>query len=106
MKSTSKQDFCIWAASVFLLCSSARAGTFFCDFNSDLPPGTKLFGDAAIVPAGGVDNSGALRLTTTIPEQIGSFVIDSLDGDKAVASFTATFKFRISDGNGADGFCF
>lgn len=82
------------------------AGTFFADFNAGPPSGVRTFGNVGFDRTGGVGDSGVLTLTSNENEQDGSFIIDNLDPDKAVSSFTATFKLRIGGGNGGEGFSF
>src|SRR5437879_2325783 len=97
------------SAALSLVVLGANAGSFTTDFNSDLPPGTAIFGDALISPndgtGGGFTNSGCLQLTMESPSLVGSFIItNALDGGQPVVSFTATFKAMIGGGTGADGF--
>ena len=97
------------AAALLLLAgvSELQAGTFSSDFNSGLPAGTTLFGNASVTPAGGVTNSGCLQLTTATASQSSSFVItNELDPGQTIASFRASFKAYIGGGSGADGFSF
>jgi hypothetical protein len=96
---------CIWL--LIWICSAhnpALAGTFFTDFEST-PPGTAVYGNAIINPGGGVDDSGVLKLTPVERDRIGTFIVDNIDGGKAVAGFRITFKLQISGGGkiGADG---
>ena len=97
------------AAALMLLAgvSELQAGTFSSDFNSGLPAGTTLFGNASVTAAGGVTNSGCLQLTTATASQSSSFVItNELDPGQTIASFRASFKAYIGGGSGADGFSF
>jgi len=90
----------------------AQAGSFSTDFNSGLPAGTAVHGNAMVSTndgtGGGFTNSGCLQLTTNTPSQTGVFIItNNFDGGQAVVSFTARFKaFLGSFGNGADGLSF
>jgi len=97
-----------WTGLLAVLASSTQlvAGSFSSNFNAAVPVGTRVLGHAAIDRTGGVSNSGVLRLTSNAPDQVGSFVIDSLDPDKAVSSFTARFKVRTGGGSGGEGFSF
>src|SRR6266545_1220657 len=98
-----------WAAPVFvwlIAMSHGRAATFSTDFNSGLPPGASVYGTAVVDSAGGVGDSGVLKLTPALPSQQGSFLIDDLDGGAPIASFSATFQMLIGGGNGADGVSF
>jgi hypothetical protein len=86
---------------------SAPAGTFFSDFNSGLPGGTDVYGNASVVATGGYTNSGYLQLTPDAFNQEGSFVISSdLDNGNPVYGFNAQFKAFIGGGTGANGFGF
>ena len=82
------------------------AVTFSTDFNAGLPANGAIFGSAAVEASGGVEGSGALWLTHAINDQIGSFILQPLDGDAPITGFTATFKLLIGHGDGADGFSF
>jgi hypothetical protein len=84
----------------------AWAGTFFSDFNLGLPENAKTFGDAQHDGKRGAGGSGVLVLTRAQVNQMGSFVVEPLDGKKAAASFVANFKVFIGGGNSADGFAF
>jgi hypothetical protein len=86
---------------------SARAGSFVTDFDSGLPAGTAIFGDATVSTNGGFTNSGCLKLTTALNLQGGGFVItNDLDAGVPVVGFVASFKALIGGGNAADGFSF
>ncbi|HVM50392.1 MAG TPA: hypothetical protein VMU04_20365 [Candidatus Acidoferrum sp.] len=90
---------------------SARAGSFITDFNSGLPDGSTVLGNAIISTndgtGGGYTNSGCLQLTTNINSQTGVFIItNDLDAGQSVVSFTARYKVLIGGGNGADGTSF
>lgn len=97
---------------------SSRAGTFTADFNNGLlPPGTAVYGQPVngneggggyIEVTGGVDNTGALKLTKAVNSQGGSFIIEDLDNGAPVNSVTATWKMRVGGGTNppADGFSF
>lgn len=67
----------------------ASAGSLSTDFESGLPAGTSLAGNASIV-------DGALQLTDAANSQVGSFSTGVLDAGP-VGSFVATFQMRISD---------
>ncbi len=97
-----------WAGLFAVLATSTQlvAGSFSSNFNGAVPVGTIVLGNAAIERNGGISNSGVLRLTSNAPDQVGAFVINSLDPDKAVSSFTARFKVRTGGGNGGEGFSF
>jgi hypothetical protein len=92
---------------------SARAGSFFSDFNSGtLPPGTHAnssgSGGAYLEPTGGVGDSGCFKITKNINDQHGSLILDDLDGGNPIYGFDATFKLRIGGGGStpADGMAF
>lgn len=98
--------FCSRVAVLALTLSTAWGGSFSSDFNSGLPAGSRVFGNAVVSNSGGADNSGVLRLTSSIRNQQGSWVIEDLDNGKPVAGFLARFKVRIGGGTGAEGFSF
>jgi hypothetical protein len=90
---------------------SLTAGTFSADFNdAAVPPGSAVYGNTIVDPAGGVDGGGVLKLTQAVNSQTGSFVVDDLDPGSAggLNSFTADFKMRVGGGTStpADGFSF
>ncbi len=104
--------FVFIALALLVFTAPARAGSFSSDFNSGLPDGSTVFGNASITPndgtGGGYGNSGCLELTPLATSQNGVFIItNDLDAGQPVVSFTAQFKvFLGSVGNGADGFSF
>src|SRR5689334_23024737 len=85
-----------------------KAGTFSNNFNSstNAPPGTTVNGTAFIDTAGGVGDTGVLKLTRSINSEAGSFVIDDLDAGAPVYGFDLTAKVRVGGGTStpADGF--
>ena len=89
---------------------SAQAGTFTSDFNSGLPAGTAVYGNAVVEATGGIGDSGVLKVTKAINSQSGSFVIEDIDAGNPIAGFDVTFKLLIGGGTAtpADGisFCF
>ncbi len=92
---------------------SARAGTFFSDFNTgDLPPGTHTnannVGGAFLELTGGVNDSGCFKITKNINSQNGSLILDDLDGGNPIYGFDISFNVRIGGGTStpADGFAF
>ncbi len=91
---------------VCVLGFNVLAGTFSADFNNGLPKNTLLFGDSRVDDKGGVDGSGVLKLTQATVGELGNFIIQPVDGKKAVRSFVATFKTYIGGGSGADGMAF
>jgi hypothetical protein len=92
----------IWAGA-----ATVSAAVFETDFNSGLPGGTEVFGNAVVDPTGGVNNSGCLKLTSALASQSGSFVLTSdLDPGVQVHGFLARFKAYVGGGSGADGFSF
>src|SRR5207248_9922192 len=75
---------------------AVRAGTFSTDFNSGQPAGCSLFGTAFVDSAGGVGDSGALKLTQAyVYGSQGSFIINDLDGGAPIVGFTAAFKMLV-----------
>ncbi len=105
-----------WSTAIGMaLCAAApltvEAGSFGTDFNSGLPAGTSIFGDAVIEDGLSAGN-GALKLTKAVNVQLGAFYLDPLDPGTATQSFTATFQALVGGGSGetgglpADGFSF
>jgi len=79
------------------------------DFNDgQVPTGTAVGGSAAVLPTGGINSSGVLRLTEAVGSLQGGFSIPDLVNGAAVTNFTVTFKLFIGQGSGnpADGFSF
>ena len=65
------------------------------DFGSSVGPAS-VFGDAIL-------ESGSVRLTDSINDQLGSLVIDDFVPGGAVASFAATFDLQIGPSSGPPG---
>src|SRR5262245_25272843 len=89
--------------------SRLPAGTFSANFNNALiPPNTSIFGNAVVESSGGVSNSGVLKLTKNIANQLGSFIVSDLDAGAPVVTFTARFRVLVGGGTQppADGFSF
>ncbi|MES2708654.1 MAG: hypothetical protein V4726_18815 [Verrucomicrobiota bacterium] len=78
--------------------------------NGELPPDGigNVYGNAAVLPAGGISNTGYILLTEAAESQTGSFVLEDQDGGAEVTSMTAEFYVRISGGTStpADGMSF
>ncbi len=85
-----------------------QAGTFNADFNSGIPIGVNLYGNAVDYDhsTGGVGNSGVLKLTTTTGSQQSAAIIDDFDFGEVIGGFDVTFDLYIGSGNGADGLSF
>jgi hypothetical protein len=78
---------------VFCL-SRANAGSLTLGFEArDSVPGA-FYGSAAVDTAGGIGDSGVLRLTVG-NGQAGFLVLDDLDAGQPVGSFVATFDLRL-----------
>src|ERR1035441_571749 len=98
--------------SLILLLTTAlslSAGTFTNAFDSGLPVGTAVYGDAVIRANGGVSGSGCLQMTTNLASQTAGFLISDLDSGAQIGGFTATFKLLLGGGSTAtpaDGFSF
>ncbi|MGC8888286.1 MAG: immunoglobulin domain-containing protein, partial [Verrucomicrobiia bacterium] len=85
------------------------AYTYSADFNvGNTVPGATLYGTAQILPAGGVNNSGVLKLTRNLNGEAGSIVLKEFVPGATIKSFSASFKVHIGEGSGnpADGFSF
>lgn len=96
------------SATVVLTMVTVRAGNFSSDFNSGLPSGAAVLGNAFVDSVGGPDGSGCLKLTTASSSQTGTFVLPDLDNGNRIQSFVATFNMHIGNGStpGADGISF
>ncbi|HWH71304.1 MAG TPA: hypothetical protein VNT26_18110, partial [Candidatus Sulfotelmatobacter sp.] len=93
--------------AALLVALTASAGSFVADFNSGLPAGATIYGNATVDPTGGVTNSGCLKLTGAINTQQGSFVItNNLDEGTNIVALVARFQAYVGGGSGADGFSF
>ncbi len=78
-------------------------------FDDAAPPaGSVLFGSAYLDFTGGVNGSGALKLTEAVNDQNGSWLLDTPAGVTPINDFTATWKMRVGGGTAtpADGFAF
>jgi hypothetical protein len=91
-----------------LAVSGVYPASFSSDFNSGLPAGTAIFGNAIVDAAGGVSNSGALVLHPALGSQAGGFIVGNLTPNRRVTTFSASFRLRIAEGSAepADGFSF
>jgi len=80
---------------------------FLSDFNSGLPPGSAVYGNAIVDTADGV-TGGCLKLTTAANSLQGTFIISDLSPGSPVNQFKATFKLLVGGGTTppADGFSF
>ncbi len=86
--------------------SLGSAGSFVSDFNSGLPAGATLYGNAAVGATGGYTNSGCLKLVNAEASQSGSAVLNDLDPGVEVNGLLARFKAYVGGGSSADGFSF
>jgi len=81
----------------------------YLDFNDgQVPAGTLLDGSAAVLPTGGINNSGVLQLTHSVGNLLGGFFIPDPVNGATVTNFMVSFKLYIGQGSGnpADGFSF
>lgn len=92
--------------ALLLVSPETRAGSFFCDFDSIELVNARLYGQATLAMNEGVDNRGALKLAARQRHQLGTFIIDPLDGNLPISGFEATFKAFMGGGDGACGFAF
>jgi hypothetical protein len=70
------------------------------DFNAGLPANTAIYGDAYV-------SNNVLELNSNAAGKYGAFIIEDLAPTGPVREFVASFKVRMSGGNGfADGFSF
>jgi len=80
-------------------------------FNFDdglVPANTTLLGTALVDASGGLNNSGALKLTQAQNGQYGAFLVSDPDAGTPVFGFTARFKTLVGGGTvpPADGWAF
>ena len=68
--------------------TSTPEASFCADFNSGVPPGLTLFGQAAV-------NGGFLKLTTALEGQFGIAYVNDFNGGQNVSAFRATFKAAL-----------
>ena len=73
--------------------------TWCTDFNAGRPSTTRLFGNAFVDAAGGMGNSGVLKLTTATHSQSGSFIVPSPSTNDPVQAFTISFMAYIGGGS-------
>ncbi len=107
-----KRTLIFCAATLVLAAFQTHAGVFSANFNECVslpctaPLGSTVFGSAVIEPTGGVGDTGVLKITKNVNDQLGSFVIDDLDAGVAVNGFDLRFKVRVGGGTAtpADGF--
>jgi hypothetical protein len=82
------------------------AGTYCYDFNSGLPAGNTVYGNARVDSSGGIYNSGALKVTDAALSQSGAFRTSELIPGHSVARIRASYMMRADTpqtGNPADG---
>src|SRR5438445_11428869 len=78
---------------------SARAGTFFSDFNTGaLPSGSHTnaggSGGAYLELTGGLGDSGCLKICKTLNSQNGSSTLDDHHASSPIYAFDLTFSVR------------
>src|SRR6266850_4678288 len=80
-----------------LSCGILQAASFITDFNSGLPPGTSVAGNAFWSSVNGVGDSGAVKLVIPVVNvgQSGGFVVPDFAGGVAVTNFRAKFKLLV-----------
>src|SRR5439155_21020130 len=95
-----------WIDNLRIEETPAFGATFCSDFNSGVPAGATLFGNAVVA-------AGFLQLTPAQDTQFGIAYIDDFSGGRSIRAFRATFKaalFGSTCCNGgatpADGFSF
>jgi len=85
-----------WQTSIDnILWSNVAPNPFFNTDFASLTANSNVYGAASVT-------GGELVLTTAVNSQTGGYVIQSTPGVN-INSFTASFDYRIFDGNGADG---
>jgi hypothetical protein len=108
---TKNRTISAWMALMtsITVATTSQAGTFNANFNDGLvPSGSQVFGNTVVESTGGVDNSGALKITKAVNSQTGSFIIEDLDAGALVYGFRASFMARVGGGTAtpADGWSF
>ena len=90
-----------------LLLVSSNAVRFVTDFDSGLPSGTAVYGNAVVTNADGF-TGGCLKLTPAAATQNGAFFVNDFASGQPVYGFKADFKLLVANGtaNPADGFSF
>src|SRR4051812_48803601 len=85
-----------------------RARSFSSNFNDGQPPEVWFTGTAFWSDTGGVGNSGVVKLTEAVNGQMGSMLINDLDGGSEITGFTARWKMKLGGGTvrPADGLSF
>ncbi|MBL9169439.1 MAG: hypothetical protein JNN07_16990 [Verrucomicrobiales bacterium] len=73
-----------------------------------VPSDSAVFGTAAVSANEGVDDSGVLKLTSAVNDQVGSFIVNDLNPGMNIDTLTVAFKARVGEGTSppADGFSF
>lgn len=97
------------SAATFMMATSALGGTFNANYNDGLvPAGSQIFGSAAVETAGGVGDTGCLKLTKAINSLAAGYIIEDLDSGANVYGFKVSFQARIGGGSAvpADGWSF
>ena len=107
---TADGDFSTRTATVSVVSIPVTPATTTFNFDDGaVPPGTAVYGNAAVTLDGGVAGSGVLRLTEAINGQSGTFIINDLNAGQAVEAITVTFRPRVGGSTArppADGFSF
>ncbi len=91
------------SAEASLTVIAATAPTVTYNFNSGLPAGTAIYGNAYVDAP-----TGVLELNPNLGSQNGAFLTPDLAPGRTIAGFTATFRARVQQGSSppADGFSF
>src|SRR5262245_39658613 len=97
--------------ATLILCGTISYGaSFITDFNSGLPAGSAVYGNAIVDTSGGVTNSGTLKVTRAINNQLGSYIVEDIAGGLPVTNFTISYSLNLggvsSGGRIADGMSF
>ncbi len=92
----------IWLLSRCL----ALGGDFTFDLNQGIPAGSELGEASQWAPAGGINNSGVVKLTRAVNDQQGYFALPVLESSRVVTAFSLQLKVFIGGGSSppADGF--
>src|SRR5438093_9019765 len=72
-----------------------HGASFITDFNSGLPAGSSIYGSAFVDTAGGVTNSGTLKVTTAAGNLQGSYIVEDIAGGVPITNFTLSYKLNL-----------
>src|SRR5262245_392423 len=94
--------------SLPLSCWFSPAAQFVTDFNSGLPAGAAVAGNAAVTASGGLADSGVLKLTVNAAGQQGAIYISDFANGDPINNFRVVCRIAVGGGTTrpADGYAF